>query len=170
MSAVGSPVFAVGQYVCTYNSVAVGLFEGDDKCPTLVPTNKAFSVDNTDAFGKKTIERFNMGTDWQFKGTFIEWAAKVKTIMFPFSASPGTPGLEGIIGKAYTDLAQVLVMTALAGTPAAVSGPLTVTANLAILAPNNNPALIFGPALRKAPLTLDLLPYTSSGVVNFTVT
>jgi hypothetical protein len=76
-------------------------------------------------------------------------------------------GVMGVIGRLRYDLSQALVLTAIAGTPAA-SSPATLTASQAILAANFPWKLLFGPTLRKFPLRMDLLPYTATGVVWYT--
>ena len=49
---VGSEVLVDGQYTLTYNSVALGIMEGDSGIPTLEPTIHAQPIDKTDAYGE----------------------------------------------------------------------------------------------------------------------
>jgi len=159
MAAIGAPVFAVGQYSVTFDSVAVGLMQGEEGVPTLIPKTYAHEVNNTDAWGKMLIESFTLGADWQCQFTMMEYKAATLSVLWPFAAALGTlPGF----GLAYTALAQVLVLTAVTGTPAATAGPVTITATLAILARNFTGKLMFGPMVRTIPVLLDLYPYVNS--------
>ncbi len=149
--------------------MALGLMQGDAGVPTLSHTNKAQPIDSTDAYGRATIDSIHLGIDWFIAFTAMEYSkAGVMAAWFPWHA---TLGKMGVIGRLYFSLAQALVMTAIAGTPAATS-PATLTASKSIGAPNFNTQILFGPVLRTLPMRLQLFPYivSSSEVGHFSTT
>lgn len=85
-------------------------------------------------------------------------ASGVQAAFWPY----GAVGVVGLVGRLGQDLAKALVLTAVAGTPAAAT-PATLTAAKAILRPGQDLRLLFSPKLRKVPLVFQLLPYTSGG-------
>lgn len=159
--AIGGAVFAAGRYSVVWNSLALGLMEGDSGLPTLSRINHAEPINNTDAYGKSIIGAIHQGADWACQFTCIEYQAAVLATLWPFSALLGT---LGTIGEEYTDRAQSLVLTAAAGTPAVISGPATITAPKAMLAPNVPMQYVLGPTLRKIPIKLQLFPTLVAGV------
>ncbi len=156
---VGGEVLIVGEYVVTYNSVAIGILEGDAGLPTLSQMTKAEPIANTSKYGKSTLDAIYQGADWFAQFTCLEYKAGPLAAFWPFHA---TLGHMGIIGRLYFDLALPLVLTSIAGTPAATT-PATLTATRAILAPGFNTQLLFGPTLRKVPIRLQLLPFDVGG-------
>lgn len=162
----GSETIIAGQYTVTYGGVALGIFEGDAQVPAIEWVHKTEPIANTDAYGKTTIDHIGQGLDAFFSGTCLEYKAGPISAMWPLST---TLGRLGVIGRLYYDIAAALVLTAIAGTPA-VTSPATLTASRSILAPGFNVKLLYGPTLRKVPLRLQLLPYTSTVVVFFTTT
>ncbi|MDE2097165.1 MAG: hypothetical protein KGL39_07955 [Patescibacteria group bacterium] len=147
-----------GQYTVTWNSSAAGIMEGDAGVPTIEQVNYGEAVNNTDAYGKTTIDSIFQGADWFAQFTCLE-APKGLALFWPF----GTFGTMGVIGRLYYGMAESLILAAIAGTPAS-SSPASVTATKAILAPGFNTRLLYGPTLRKTPIRMILLP-TSTGWV-----
>lgn len=90
-------------------------------------------------------------------------AAGVQNAFWPYVTGVGLTdwGAHGQVGRIHltsgSELAQALVLTAVAGTPAA-GDPATLTAARAILAPGFEVHMIFQPRLRKVPLSFLFLP------------
>lgn len=157
MAGINGAVFIAGQYTLVYNGVSVGICEGDAGVPTIEETNHAEQINSSDAYGKTLIDGVYQGGDFFAQYTCLEYKAGSLAAFWPFAAI----GVMGIIGRMLSDIAAPLVMTAIAGTPAANS-PATLTASKAVLAPGYNTKLLFGPTLRKVPIRQVLLPYVSS--------
>jgi hypothetical protein len=68
------------------------------------------------------------------------------------------------IGIRASDVASAVVLTSTPNTPAATA-PATLTATYAILAPGQQSTLLFNSKLRRVPIFLQLLPYTSGSNV-----
>src|SRR5436305_10663162 len=162
-----TPLFAVGQYTVSWNSVSLGIFKGEAGLPTIKQKNFTLVVDNSDAYGKTPIEGFDLGAEFQFQGTLLEWKAGPIALLWPFAAALGQ---LGIIGQSLTGLAKSLVLTAVAGTPAAAQGPATITAASTLLATNFNIDLIFGPALPELPILCYVWPSVITTITFFTKT
>lgn len=160
---VGSETLIAGAYTATFNSVALGVFEGDSGVPTLEHTMASEPVGNTSAYGKTVIDEIFQGANLFIAMTCIEYKAGPLAAFWPYHA---TLGRMGTIGRLLYDLSSALVLTSTAGTPAATS-PATLTASKAILAPGFTPRIVFGPTLRKVPLRFRCFPYDSAGATIF---
>jgi hypothetical protein len=159
---IGGAVFTAGQYTVSWNSVALGIMEGDASVPTIQHQNKAEPLANTDKFGKSTLTAFYQGADWFAQFTCGEYKAGVITAWWPF----GAMGVMGVVSRSYWDMAQFLVLTAVAGTPAATANNLnSLSAGEAILAPGYNTQILLGPTWRKVPIRQQLFPYDTGGGV-----
>ena len=96
---------------------------------------------------------------------------RARDVFWPY----GTEGVQGVMGRLDVQLpvAAHLMLTALAGTPAAgatlTDGPQSLTAEKAILAEDFPVRMLFAPALRDIPVRLRLYPYTESSVTKFYV-
>lgn len=156
----GGEILAAGQYTATYGGVALGMFEGDAGVPTLEHLVKSEPVDNTATYGKATLDHIYQGVDYFISMICLEYRAGPLAAFWPWAS---TLGQMGIIARLAYDLSAPLVLTTIAGTPAATTGPATLTANKTILTPGFMPRVLFGPTLRKIPLRLQLLPYDSGG-------
>lgn len=165
MASINGATFIAGQYTVTYNGVAMGIMEGDDGVPTIEQTSHGEEIRNTDAYGKSLIDVIYQGADWFAQYMCMEYKAGPISAFWPF----GAVGVMGVIGRIEQDLAAALVLTAIAGTPAAAS-PATLTAAKAILAPGFNTKLLYGPTLRKVPIRQVLLPYVSGSTIWFSQT
>lgn len=162
----GGESLLAGQYTVTWNSVSLGIMEGDQGVPTISQQTAAEMVGNTDAYGKSNIDGIYQGANWFAQFTCMEYRAGSIAAFWPY----GTLGVMGTIGRLLYSLSAALVLTAIAGTPAAAT-PATLTASRAILAPGYNTQLLFGPTLRKVPIRQMLFPYSSGGnIVWFTTT
>ncbi len=165
MALPGSETIIVGPYNVTWNSVTVGMMEGEQGVPTLRQMTKAKRVDNTDRYGQTLLTAIDLGVEYEAHYTCMEYRAGSIAAFWPF----GTFGRLGVIGKLYDAMAAPLVFTAVSGTSAAAT-PATLTAALAILSPGYDAQLLYGPMVRTVPIRQSLLPYTSGVVLFFTQT
>lgn len=155
-----------GQFTVTYNSVALGIFEGDAGSPGIERINHGAPIANTDAYGKTMLDYIYQGVDYVFSGVCMEYKAGPIAAWYPWSA---TAGALGTIGRLAYAVSLALVLTAVSGTPAAAT-PATLTASRAIIPPTDTSKIMFGPMVRTVPLRLQLLPYTSGSVIFYSQT
>ena len=134
--------------------------EGDAGVPTLQQVHKGSPIENTDRYGKATIDYIHMGVDYFLQMTSMEYRVGSMTAFAPWASIFGRQGTIGGLG--FTLFSAPLILTAIAGT-SAVGSPNTFTAIKASIAPGFQSQLLFGPQLRTIPLKLILLPYTDSG-------
>lgn len=161
----GGETIIAGQYTVTWNGVSVGMMEGDAGVPTLEQTSHAELISNTTTYGKSAIDGFYQGADWFASFTCLEYKPGSVAAFWPY----GLMGQMGIISRSLFALSAPLVLTVVAGTPAAGS-PNTISANNAILAPGFNGRLLYGPTLRKVPIRQILFPFNSGSITWFTQT
>lgn len=164
-----SEQLVAGEYTVGWNSMALGLMEGDQQSPSLEQTSKAELVANTNKYGKAAIEGFTQGADWFFQCLALEYNTAAPDLeatppinaplaWWPFGSQIGS---MGVIGVSYRTAAKVLILTAIAGTAAATANNLNiVTANFAILAQGFNTKMLLGPVHRKLPIRQQLFPYS----------
>lgn len=161
--------FAPGEYSMTYAGANVGLVtSGGQHLKYRVAKKK---INDTATYGDTLIDGIYRGMESvQLMVTFKEWITPVKNAIWPYSsagAPGGFDGTLGTIGRLDSNLAQTIVLTATAGTPAATNGPLTFTAGMAILSGANDIDVLFGPDERDIPVLFDLMLYDDSGVKRF---
>jgi hypothetical protein len=164
----GSENLVSGAYTGTLSGVALGVFEGDAGLPALEHTRVAEDVGNTSFWAKSVIDSIEQGGNIFISFTCIEWGkAAVRTAFWPYNATLGRMPTVGVL---LFDSAVPLVLTAVAGTPAATQ-PATLTASKVALMPGFTPRIMFGPTLRRVPLRFRCFPFSSGGNnVWFTVT
>jgi hypothetical protein len=153
---VGGETLISGPYTATYDGVALGLFQGEGGLPTLTSVGKAKGIASTNLYGLSTIDSIHLGRDMFFDAILMEYKATNIRVLWPFGndwLSLGTP-----VGTLKRALAKALVLTAVAGTPAAAT-PATLTMSKAILADDHQGKIIYGPELRTIPLRLQLYAY-----------
>jgi hypothetical protein len=151
---VGGEVLIVGPYTATWNGVALGLFQGEGGLPTITSVGKAKGIASTNLYGLTTIDSIHLGRDMFFDAILMEYLKGVAAL-WPFDDWMGL-GLP--VGTLKRALSQPLVLTAVAGTPAAAS-PATLTMSKAILADDHQGKIIYGPEVRTVPLRMQLFPY-----------
>lgn len=161
----GGEVLVDGQYTITWNGTSMGIFEGDAGLPTIGQTSFEEAVNSTDKYAKSRIDGIYQGADFFFQATAIEYKSGSIAAWWPY----GAMGVMGIIGRLRYDMSAALVLTAIAGTPAA-SSPATITSSHTILQASFPTQLLYGPTLRKLPIRQDMYPYVSGSVVWFTQT
>ncbi|OGT57668.1 MAG: hypothetical protein A3E01_02720 [Gammaproteobacteria bacterium RIFCSPHIGHO2_12_FULL_63_22] len=142
--------FIAGAYTVTYNALALGQAR-DGYRLRVSPAVEEITGDN---YGDTVQDGVYRGGSCFLQMDLLEYnAAAIQTAMWPY----GTFGTLGVIGRLQTALAKQIVMTAVAGTPAA-STPATVTFARAILAPGQQTELLFAPRLRIVPIMFQILP------------
>lgn len=147
--------FAPGYYAATWDGNDLGLVEGPRK---LRRRSKAEPI-SADKWGDTQIDGIYRGGDCFLQMTFKEWTSAVRNILWPFDSDFGD---VGPVGDLLTAHAKVLVLTAKDGSLADTNGPSVITANLAILAPENDVEILMGNVQRDVPVLLQLFPYTVS--------
>lgn len=155
--------FAHGPYSATLNAVALGLTEG----PMRLSEELYAEVIRADKYGQATLDAIALGKDSFISIILKEWTTGAQNAIFQLAGV----GATGLIGRNLSDIAQSLVLTALASTPAAVNGPVTVTASKAVLAPGYRREILLGNVQRNTPIIFQLLPTESSSLLtHFSVT
>lgn len=154
--------FIAGQYAGVYGAAALGTLE---KGWRLRWQFHKEVIADTDAYGQTPIDSIYRGASVWIGGVFMETKAGVIAVTSPYNsyAPTGASAFElGIIGRLDTGVAGALVLTAIAGTPAA-SSPTSLTATLAIQE-EDQVEQQWGPTLRKTPFMMRCLPYLSTTV------
>lgn len=130
---------------------------------TLSAENKVEVINQTDLYGDTIIDLVYRGRD-----TYLQWVAKVwqnanPTLWWPWGATIGTIWTAAApIARLGSSVAQSLVLTSVANTPAAAA-PASLTASKAIIAPNFNAELSFDSRCRDVPMRMLCLPTDSTG-------
>lgn len=148
--------FPPGPYQVTYKATDIGLMEG----PIRHQQNIIALPIRASLWGQNIIDYIVQGG-----GVFViivvkEWDAGSKAFMHPYDA--GSHGIFPITGVLINTFFGALVLTALAGTPAATEGPVTRTYPLAGLMPGHNIDVVFGPVERNVPVVAAVLPEQNS--------
>lgn len=154
--------FIAGTYTATWNSLALGQSEDG------YTTSHQFFWDQIrgDAYGETPQDAVYRGGEFDISWRSIDYdAAGIQTAMWPFSATIYTLGVPGrtAIGSS---IAKSLILTAVAGTPAATK-PATLTLTNAAIKEGFPVELLYAPRLRTVPLRMRVWP-SSSGVFGTT--
>ena len=153
--------FIAGRYTTTLNSVDLGIMENGYE---LQMDPKHQLINRSDAFGDTLIDTIVRGVDWSIECLCLEYKTVTKNAIGQINSM----GVLGVIGRLGSAIAQSMVLTSVAGTPAAAE-PATLTAAKTLLAPNANPRILFNSELRKVPLRWVFIPYDASGTTTFFV-
>lgn len=143
--------FAPGPYQVTYKGQAVGLMEG----PIRHQQNVIALPIRASLYGQNIIDYIVQGGGVFAVLVMKEWNTNVKALMHPFDASHGIFPLTGTLINTFFGS---LVLTALAGTPAATEGPVTRTYPISGLLPGHNLDITLGPVERNTPVVVCALP------------
>lgn len=150
--------FPPGPYTATFEAVSIGLMEG----PIRHQQNIIGLPIRTTLWGQHIIDYISQGGGVFIILTVKEWSAGSKAALWPYGS---TTGIFPITGELLNQYAGPLVLTALAGTPAATVGPVTRTYNLALMLPGHNLDITFGPMERNTPVVFGVLPEISGASV-----
>jgi hypothetical protein len=156
---IGGESEIAGGYTVTWNSVALGIFQGEQDVPSIIRVPKSRPVNSTDRYGQSKIDSVHLGHDFMFEGVLMEYPKALPLLQMIETVW----GRLGTIGALKFSAAQPLVLTAIAGTTASTA-PATVTASKAVWSDDHPTRLFYGPQLRVVPVRLDLLPYLAGGV------
>src|SRR5687767_5181540 len=104
---IGGEQLIVGPYTATWNSVALGLIQGEGGLPTLTSIGKSKPVNSSNRWGNTKIDSVHLGREVMMDMILLEYLKGVAAL-WPF----GTWGSLGTIGVLKYALAQPLVLTA----------------------------------------------------------
>ncbi len=163
--AIGGEQFICGQYTATWNSLAMGIFQGDNDVPAIISIPKGKAINNTDKYGYAMIDGVHMGYDYRFEGILMEYP-KAIAILNPF----GVFGVQGTPGMLKYFFGKPLVLTVVNNGTTAVGNPNTLTAPKAMIAQDFDARIFYGPNLRVVPMKMDLYPsvLVAGQIANFT--
>jgi len=119
-----------------------------------------------DNMGDSIQDEVHRGADMAVSMTLIEWGKAMATegnvagadIQWPLAA----PGVVGVIGDVVSDQFGVLVLTAMANTPAAAA-PATITFGITRVANNFPIRQLYASRLRRMPLRMQIYPQGFAG-------
>lgn len=155
--------FSSGPYTATYDRPSgssadnLGLVEG----PRALQRINEVQDMRTDLFGATVIDGVYRGGQVFVSMIFKEWNATIRDALWPYDSDFGGHGDP--VGRLQTDIAGVLLLTAVDGTPAKTNGPITISFPLAIVAPQNNMNVTLGSVERNVPILFRCYP---DGVVS----
>lgn len=144
--------FSPGSYTVTLNSVSLGLVND----PIRIQRAMRAQEITVDLYGDSVVDGVYRGGRVFVMIVLAEWTANIRAAIWQFNADFGQTGLHG---RLLSDVAQSLVLTPVASTPAATLGNNTFTASKAILAPQNNVQWLMGNVHRNIPLVFEALAY-----------
>ncbi len=113
-------------------------------------------------YGQNIIDYIAQGGAVFAVAVVKEWDAGSKAFMHSFNAAHGIFPLTGTLINTFYG---ALVLTALAGTPAATEGPVTRTYPICGLLPGHNLDITLGPVERNTPVVICALPEQNSSTV-----
>lgn len=163
-----------GPWTATFNAVALGITTDDGF--TLRYRRSSEKINNTNLYGDSLIDGIFRGYgSVQLLATFKEWNVALQHAMFPHSGAspPVFDGIQGVVGTLDSAQAEPIVLSAVAGTPAAsanvagVANANTFTAAKAIIAPENDVEFLFAAKQTDVPILFDLLLYDDTGTKRF---
>jgi len=148
-----------GHYTSTYNASSLAYTR---RGYILHWTSHAEKIDESDAYGRTLLDGIYQGGDIDIEAICRVDSAAAKAAFWPWGASLGAiASTAAPIGRRFTDVAAAFVATVVASTPAATfASPTTITASLAILAPEVDQQIIFSSQAREIPLRFVTLPAT----------
>jgi len=144
--------FIAGPYTATWNSLALGQAAEGYR----VSHSFFKQLVTGDSYAQAPQDEVYQGAEMFVQFRSIEYdAAGIATAMWPYGAYL-TMGQVGRV-SVQQSLAMALVLTAVAGTPAATA-PASLTGTKALLAEGFPVELAFEPALREVPIRMRLYP------------
>lgn len=145
--------FIAGRYTVSYDAGAVGQIEAGITLEHAV-FKQLITGDN---FAQTPQDGIFQGMEVFAQFALLEYnAAKAAAALWPYGSTYLT--MDTVIGTLdVTVNAKTLLLTALAGTPAAAT-PATITMNEAVLQEGFVSSIIFDPNLRTVPLRMRIYP------------
>jgi hypothetical protein len=154
------------------SAVSMGILSDDGFSLRWVIHKQKIGPDGTDRFGLARLENVIRGGDWNLIFRCREYASGNLNVAWPYgrvslTLSPGgNANFAPVMAQAgCTDdgsgFTGSLVLTAIAGTPAALN-PATLTAAKVVNADANQGDMMFTSKAREVPVNLELLPYSQT--------
>lgn len=163
---------ASGPYSATFNAVDVGLTVDGYKLRT-----RAFgqNINRSDTYGDAPLDYVYRGGQMRALFTCQDFKTTNLAIFWPFGTWLQMMTAALPVGLLATDLAQSLVLTATANTPAVAAATgkniiNTLTASKCTLPTDAESEIFFDSRLREIPIELQVWPQTSGGNVVFATT
>lgn len=153
--------FIAGQYTVTYDPPGVGAVAtiGQIQQGILLEHRVFKEYITGDKMARMRQDAVFQGSDQFVEFRLMEYDATNAAVLFwPYGSAWLT--LSNVIGTLDSANAGILVLTALAGTPAAAA-PASITLPLVILSENFPVGILLAPQLRTIPLRLDVFPDSS---------
>jgi hypothetical protein len=151
--------FIAGAYTSTWNAVAIGITKEGYRLRFQFAKRL---IDKSDLYGDTILDAVFRGVNVNLTLQAIEYKAGVTGPAFPYAAL----GVLGVIGRLDSNIAQALVLTATANTPAAAA-PATWTGSKVLLGENNNVEWVYDSSNREVPIGFRVYPYDASGAIKF---
>lgn len=148
--------FPPGPYEVIWNGNSIGMMEGSVRAGQQViglPVRASL-------YGQTILDYILQGGFYSIALVMKEWNANAKAAQWQFGSTPGIVNEAGLL---FNPLYKQMVLTALAGTPAATEGPATRTYPLCGLLPGHNLDITMGPEERNVPVVFGVLPEPESG-------
>jgi len=113
----------------------------------------------SDLYGKSDIEGVYQGAQMAISMTLKEWGLNQRAVLWPYGTSDF--GQMGIVGRLLTNMCGTIVLTAVAGTPAASAGGglHIITLPFCILAPDTEVGILLGNEQRDISVVFKVFPY-----------
>jgi hypothetical protein len=152
-----------GPYVGFWDTRFLGVMNDDGY--VLNGTYQGQEVNASDAYGMTLVEAIYRGINWRMRVRSLEFnqpgmlAAIQAFGSFGSSSTTFTPYLFNV-GDRYSKYAKTLLLTAILGNPPTFIQ--TLTALLAIVAPQSNVEYLMTSKVREAPFEFVLLPYLAT--------
>lgn len=170
MPSLGS--FAAGPYTCTYNGQNVGLLDpqGTGRAITL-QIQELNHIIQGHLYGRTPIDGVQQGGDHIISMIAEEQLAGALKALWPHSTTAVASytvadlSMFPVVGKLHTNIAQNLILTAVAGTTAATLGPASLTA--LAYPTEDTKQIVMDTELRKFPIILRCLLQEYSSVKRF---
>lgn len=156
--------FIAGRYSAAWSASDVGYTaEGY----TIEMSYLSEALDKTDAWGDTMIDGVYRGGNCFCQYRSKEYKSGAYGPLVGMGAAIGRVAATATpIGTLLSAMGLAFVLTSTAATPA-VATPATLTATLAILAPNYPVSLLYDSRLREVPIRLQFLPALSSGTLTW---
>ncbi len=164
MAALG--VFIAGRYTGTLAGTSLGILE--DGWRIRWQWLKEM-INRTDAYADSDIDAVLRGINMHVGGVFKEILDKTIEAVAPYTslvASGVSAFSHPTVGQLDTSHVEQLILTALAGTPAAAT-PFTCTF-LSVIQAQDPVDQVYGPTHRKIPFNFQVYPTSSTGIKYFT--
>lgn len=156
-----------GAYFASYKGLSTGDTESGF---TITQDVRQENIERSDRYGDSMLDYVWRGGNVSCTYTALQArVASTVSAFWPFSSNRWQlSGSANPIGRLASDMAGPFIMTSTAFTPAAAQ-PASITAGVAIIAPNFSFEDLYDSRLRKIQIRLQYLPYSLAGAVVWAV-